>query len=208
MDHKLTWQQKRALDAGVTGKSSSTAGAYERLEVQILGDEVSNYRAYIKIPDDWRRRQEELTLPRVILSMVLPVLVFGGVIITALIVFLKNLRSEDAHAIPWRRIAMWGLWGLAGYVITFALGDSLAAFLNTYKTAVPFKSMLAGIGIGALLGVVLVFAGIVLLFGLAWFFAQARVWRRAVARLARYATRVLPGRLVDRCGRDGCADRR
>jgi hypothetical protein len=59
VDHVLTWQQNQALDAGATGKSSSTAGAHERLEVQILGDEVSNYRAYIKIPDDWRRQQED-----------------------------------------------------------------------------------------------------------------------------------------------------
>ena len=54
------------------------ASAHERIELQILGDEVSHYRTYIKIPDEWRRQREELTLPRVLLSMVLPFLVLGG----------------------------------------------------------------------------------------------------------------------------------
>ena len=172
VDHTLTWQQNQALDSGSTGGSSATAGAHERMEVQILGDEVANYRAYVKIPDDWRRQREELTLPRVMLSMVLPFLVLGGLMVTAVIIFLKNLRSEDAHAIPWRRIGGWGLWGLAGYIIIFAFGNRLASFLNAYQTAIPFKTMLVGIGIGAVLGGVVYFAGIVLLFGMAWFFAR------------------------------------
>ncbi|MDP9337563.1 MAG: CPBP family intramembrane metalloprotease, partial [Acidobacteriota bacterium] len=172
VDHTLTWQQNQALDAGAAEKGGSTAGAHERLEVQILGDEAANYRAYIKIPDEWRRQREELTLPRVMLSMVLPFLVLGGLMITAVIIFLKNLRSEDAHAIPWRRIGGWGLWGLAGYILIFAFGNRVASFLNAYQTAIPFKSRLAEIGIGAVIGAVVYFSGIVLLFGMAWFFAR------------------------------------
>ena len=172
VDHTLTWQQNRALDLAATEKTSSTSGAHERMELQILGDEVSRYRAYIKIPDDWRRQREELTLPRVMLSMVLPFLVLGGLMVTAVIIFLKNLRSEDAHAIPWRRIGGWGLGGLAGYIIIFAFGNRLASFLNAYQTAIPFKTMLVGIGIRRVTRGVVYFAGIVLLFGMAWFFAR------------------------------------
>jgi len=36
--------------------------------VQVLGDEVTNYRTYIKIPDDWRRKPEELSLFRTVFS--------------------------------------------------------------------------------------------------------------------------------------------
>jgi len=172
VDHTLAWQRNQALDSGATEKTNSTSSAHERVEVQLLGDEVSRYRAYIKIPDDWRRQRAELTLPRVLLSIVLPFLILGGLLITAVIIFLKNLRSEDAHAIPWRRLGGWGLWGLAGYLLTFAFGNRLATFMNAYQTAIPFKTMLAGIGIGVILGGVVYFAGIALLFGMAWFFAR------------------------------------
>src|SRR6202011_6283791 len=104
-------EQNRALDASGAGtQGDPKSHAHARIEVAVLGDEVANYRTYIKIPDDWRRRQSELTLPRVLISMVLPTLVLGGVMVVALIVFLKNLRSDDAHSIPWRRLAVGGLW--------------------------------------------------------------------------------------------------
>jgi hypothetical protein len=172
VDHTLTWEENRALDSDWEPQNGSKSNAHARIEMQVLGDEVANYRTFIKIPDDWRRQQGELTLPRVILSMVLPVLVLGGLIITAVIVFLKNLRSEDAHSIPWRRIGAWGLWGLVGYVAIFALGDRIATFMNSYQTAIPFKTLLAGMAIGAVIGGAMYFSGIVLLFGMAWYYAR------------------------------------
>ncbi|HEX3543679.1 MAG TPA: CPBP family intramembrane glutamic endopeptidase [Candidatus Acidoferrum sp.] len=173
VDHQLTWEQNRALDdlgAGAQGDAKSHAHA--RIEVAVLGDEVANYRTYIKIPDEWRRRQSELTLPRTLVSMVLPALVLGGFMVVSLIVFLKNLRSEDARSIPWRRLAVWGLWGLAAYAMIFAFGDRIASFLNGYQTAIPLKTMLIGLGIGALLGAAVYFSGILLLFGMAWYFGR------------------------------------
>jgi membrane protease YdiL (CAAX protease family) len=171
VDHLLTWEQNRALDDSDT-QVDSKEHAHARVEGAVLGDEVSNYRTYIKIPDDWRRRQSELTLPRVLISLVPPILVLGGFMVVALIVFLKNLRSDVAHAIPWRRLAVWGLWGLAAYVIVFAFGNRIASFMNTYQTAIPLKTMFVGIGIGAVLGAAVYFSGIVLLFGMAWYFGR------------------------------------
>jgi membrane protease YdiL (CAAX protease family) len=172
VDHTLTWQQNRPLDTAAQTQGNSNSNAYVRMELQVLGDEVSDYRTYIKIPDEWRRQQGELTLPRVLLSIVLPVLVLGGLLVTAVIIFLRNLRSPDAQSIPWRRLGVWGMWGLASYVIIFAFSNRIASFLNAYQTAIPFKTMLAGIGIGALLGALVYFSGVVLLFGMAWFFAK------------------------------------
>jgi membrane protease YdiL (CAAX protease family) len=171
-DHTLTWQASRALDAGADGQNDAKESAHARMEVKVIGDEVGSYRTYVKIPDDWRRKQGEQTLPRVLLSVVLPLAVLGGLLVTAIIVFLKNLRSEDAHAIPWRRLAVWGLWGLAAYIIIFIFGDRVASFLNAYDTAIPLKTMLAGLGIGSVIGAVVYFAGITLLFGVAWYFAK------------------------------------
>src|SRR5258707_11830676 len=122
IDHTLTWQQNGPLD-GVTVSSAAVAKtnaaehAFARMELVVLDDEVKNYRTYIKIPDEWRRKQEEVTLAKIVFGYALPMLVIAGLAITALIVFLKNLRSETARKIPWKRLTMWALWGLAGYVM-------------------------------------------------------------------------------------------
>jgi hypothetical protein len=170
-DHTLTWQRGEPLDPGPAPASSSSDRAHARLEVQVLGDEVTNYRTYVKVPDDWRRKQEEFSLPRTILTYVIPILYFMALGLTALIALLKNLKSEAARTIPWRRIGLFSLWGLGGYLAVFLLGDRIAVFLDGYNTAIPFKMMFAGIAIGALLGALFNMGGIALLFGMAWYFA-------------------------------------
>jgi membrane protease YdiL (CAAX protease family) len=172
LDHTLTWQQNEPLDAS----SSSTAGnndhAHARVDVQVLGDEVTNYRAYIKIPEDWRRKHEEFSFSRTIFSYVIPTLFFLGLGSTMLILYLKNLKSEAARSIPWRRIGFWSLGGLFGFLAVFAFGNRIAAFLNLYNTAIPLKMTFGIIAIGALFGVLFNFGGIAILFGIAWYFAS------------------------------------
>jgi membrane protease YdiL (CAAX protease family) len=171
VDHTLTWEQVAPLDPAQVSSSNTKDHAHARIDVQVLGDEVTNYRTYIKIPDDWRRKQEEFSLPRTVLTYVIPILFFTGLGLTALIIFLKNLKSEAARSIPWRRIGFWSMWGLCGYLVVFLLGDRIPNFLNAYNTAIPLKMMFGGIVIGALLGAPLYFGGIALLFGMAWYFA-------------------------------------
>ena len=168
IDHLLTWQEKTALDAA---SMSSGDHAYARIELQVLGDEVADYRTYIQIPDDWRRKQNEEGLFRTIqgyATLGLPV----GALLTALILFLKRMRTDAARAVPWRRLSLYALLGLAGFLIRFALGNQIPDALNLYKTAIPFKLMMAGVGLGVLLGGPFVFGGLVLLFGLAWYYAS------------------------------------
>src|SRR5262249_48390248 len=134
IDHVLTWQQKTPLDAGTTkAEASSDEHAFVRQKVVVLGDEVEDYRQsydpdaresdagtfsrYIKIPDEWRRKQEETTPARLIFGSGLPVIVFVGGGLVILILFLKNLKSEAARAIPWKRLAMWAIWGLAAFYV-------------------------------------------------------------------------------------------
>jgi hypothetical protein len=172
IDHSLTWQQNEPLDATQPSPASTEDHAHARIDVQLLGDEVTNYRTYIKIPDDWRRKQEELSLFRTVFSYAIPILFFAGLGLTALIVFLVNLKSEVARSIPWRRIAFWSMWGLCAYLLVFLLGNRVPSFLNAYNTAIPLKMMFGGIAIGALLGAPLYFGGIALLFGMTWFYAS------------------------------------
>jgi membrane protease YdiL (CAAX protease family) len=170
-DHTLTWQQNAPLDQAPASQAS-TGHAYARMELAVRGDEVTDYRTYIKIPDDWSRKQEELTLPRMVFTIAIPVMFLGGLGITALIIFLKNLRSAEARSIPWKRISLWAMWGLAAYVLVFALGNRIPAALGAYITAIPFKVMLATLGIGAILGAPFNFGGLALVFGMAWYFAK------------------------------------
>ena len=57
-DHTLTWQQTAPLDSETRADAASNGHAYARIELVVRGDEVTDYRTYIKIPDDWRRKQE------------------------------------------------------------------------------------------------------------------------------------------------------
>ena len=171
-DHTLTWQQDAPLDSATSPAADSLGHGYARLELVVLGDEVTDYRTYIKIPDDWRRKQEELTLPRTVLNYGLPILLLGGLGITALILFLKNLRSDEARSIPWKRLSLWASWGLVGYVLVFALGNRIATFLNAYNTAIPLKTTLGIVGISALLGGPFNFGFLLILFGISWYYAK------------------------------------
>jgi len=172
IDHSLTWQQNMPLDAGSASVYNAADHAYARIDVLVLGDEVTNYRTYIKIPDEWVRKQKELTPFRTIVNFGIPGLFFGWLGITALIVFLKNFKSETARAIPWKRIGFWSLWGLCGYLAVFAFGSRIADFLNLYDTSNPLKFTYAGIAIAVLLGAPLYFSGIALLFGITWYYAN------------------------------------
>jgi membrane protease YdiL (CAAX protease family) len=171
IDYTLTWEKVRPLD--LPGSPAVTADpadhAYARMEVQVLGDEVTSYRTYVKIPEESRRKQEEETLPRT-LYRVGQYLLSVALGLTALILYLVNLRSPAAADIPWKRIALWAPWGVAGFLAVFALGNRLPLFLAAYDTAMPLKYLFGGIAIGVLLGAGFYFATLMLLFGLAWFY--------------------------------------
>jgi Type II CAAX prenyl endopeptidase Rce1-like len=170
IDHSLTWQQNTPLDAGAGSVSNAADHAYARIDLQVVGEEATNYRTYVKIPEEWVRKQKELTPARTIVNYGIPGLYFGGLGITALIVFFKNFGSEAARAIPWKRMGFWSLWGLCGFLGAFAFGSRIADFLNLYDTSNPLKYTYAGIAIAVLLGAPFVFGAIAFLFGVSWFF--------------------------------------
>lgn len=193
-DHELAWQQRTPIDSGSTSSNDAVSHAYMRIKVAVLGDEVVDYRGayyskpdareeleareggtfwtFIKIPDEWWRKQEEQTLSRTIYSFAVPILLFGGLGITALIFFFKNLRSEAMRAIPWRRLVLWAVWGLVGYGLAVGFGNRFQSFLNAYQTAIPFKTMMGGIVIGLLVGAVFYAGGLAALFGIATYFSN------------------------------------
>jgi membrane protease YdiL (CAAX protease family) len=172
IDHTLVWQQQQPLNPVALGMANPAQEAHARIRLQVLGDEVTRYQTFVKIPDDWSRRQQALNLPRLVLAYGAPFLVYGALALTMLIIFLRNLKSEAAHAVPWRRLALWSTWALLAFLVVFALGNRIAEFLNAYQTNQPLNLSLAGLGIALLVGGPFYFAGITLLFGLAWFYAR------------------------------------
>ena len=193
-DHELAWQQRTPIDSGSTSSNDVVSHAFVRIKVAVLGDEVVDYRGsyyskpeereeleekeggttwmFIKIPDEWRRKQEEQTLSRTLYSFAVPILLFGSLGITAIVLFFKNLRSENMRAIPWRPLVFWSLWGLVAYGLVVGLGNRIQFFLNSYQTAIPFKTMLGGIVIGLLLGAVFYAGGLAMLFGVGAYFSN------------------------------------
>jgi membrane protease YdiL (CAAX protease family) len=168
-DHQLTWQENAPLDS--SGEGDKAEHAYARIEVSVLGNEVANFRKYIKIPEDWSRQQQEWTVSRT-LYLVLTIMLYVTLGLLAVILFLRQLRSEAARAIPWRRLARWALWGLAGFVLVFALSNRIPTAMQQYPTSIPFKSFVGTLVIGAILGAAFYFGVFALLFGLAWYYCS------------------------------------
>jgi len=168
-DHTLTWQQVEPLDAENAGAKDSADHAYARIDVQVLGDEPANYRTYVKIPEEFTRKQGELTLPRT-LFVIGKYALFLGLAICILVFYFLRLRSQPAGIVPWRRLTLWGLAGGALFLGSFLLGKGIPALLMQYPTALSLRMFFATFGVGIFLITALISGGLVLLFGLAWSF--------------------------------------
>jgi len=168
-DHTLVWQQTAPLDSEGAGNRDSADHAYARMEVQVLGDEPVNYRTYIKIPEEFTRKQEEQSLPRTLFTVGKVGLYLALVVIVIVFYFLR-MKSQPPGTVPWRRLMMWGLCGFAAFLGSFLLGKGISPVLMQYQTAIPLRIFFGLIGIGTFLLAALLLGGLVLLFGLAWSF--------------------------------------
>ncbi|MBI3668991.1 MAG: CPBP family intramembrane metalloprotease [Acidobacteria bacterium] len=157
-DHTLTWEELEAIGE-----------AHVRTEIKVQGDEVSGYRVFLKIPEEWERRQKKTTLASSI-HFVARIVFYVALAIVVLVIFFMNLKQQR---VPWRRLARWALWGLLATLIT--TGSSLPELLSKYPTEFPFKTYAAILVITVFLIVAATYSALFFLFGLAWFFL-ARVF--------------------------------
>ncbi|HYL64340.1 MAG TPA: CPBP family intramembrane glutamic endopeptidase [Candidatus Methylomirabilis sp.] len=172
IDYHLTWQQDAALDASNVPAADSGRHAHARFEMDILGDEPANYRTYIKIPEDWQRQHDESTLGRTTLSYGIPILFYVGFGVIALVLFFRNLRSEAAQAVRWKRVSLWASAAVAAFIVAFIAGSGVANLLNQYRTEIPFKVMILTVAIGFVVGAAFNACGYALIYGTAWFFGN------------------------------------
>jgi membrane protease YdiL (CAAX protease family) len=172
IDHDLTWQSKTPLDAnsGAALNSNSADHAYKRMELRVLGDEPVNFRTYIKIPDDFVQKQEELSLART-LFFILKIVAAVAAGILVLIFYFVRTHKEPGANVPWRRLALWASVGVAAYLCQFLLGKGIPGTLLEYSTAFPWKLFVSGIVVRYFVFIMVMEGFLIVLFGLAWHYA-------------------------------------
>jgi membrane protease YdiL (CAAX protease family) len=162
-DHAFIWEQTEPLNPSPKGAEA----AHVRLSLAVQGDEVSGYRIFIHLPEDWVRKQNETTFANTA-QMVLLFSLLGAFGLAVLTIFLRNLKSSQIAAVPWRRIALWALVVLAASLAKFAALEP--QYLLTYQTEQPFATFLGTLLIGQLLSAALFYSATIFLLGLGLFF--------------------------------------
>ena len=172
VDHSLIWQENSPLDSAATvGTADAGNHAYARVQVAVVGDEVSNFRTFVKIPDEWRRKQDEETVSETLL-LVFKICFYAALMIAVLVQFLKRIKSAAMREIPWRRLAGWGGWAAAAFAAGFVFSDSIPKALDKYPTSIPLKVMYAEMGVSFLLLSAGTVGVVGMLFAVGWFFCR------------------------------------
>lgn len=166
-DHTLVWEEL----AGV-------GDARLRAELKVLGDEVSGYRMFVKIPEEWRRKQKETTLAE-ISFLAIRILVGLSAGIAVLVLFFQNVRK---YHVPWRRMALWAVWASLGFLVT--LLGAWSRLLERYPTEIPLRTFTTILVLAQFLLVAFVFSAFLFLFAFALLFlvrafgdARLPAWR-------------------------------
>ena len=178
-DHAFEWEQKARLDPAPG--QPATAGAHIRVQLQVLGDEVSGYRIYIKIPETWSDAESRTTLAQRLQSFGLA----GGlgfVLVAVLVIFLRSLKSPEVARVPWLPLGKVSLAMLfAGIVIYINRTPQL---FMSYTTAWPLATYYIILLISLIFITAVYLSGSVFLLGLSWFFVargfgqgRIREWR-------------------------------
>jgi len=163
-DHTFEWEQKAALDSPGVAQ-----GAHIRVTLAVQGDEVSGYRIFIKIPENWRDTESRST-PAQLVRAFGRAAAIGIAFFTILVVFLRNLKSPDVARIPWRSLGKLStLMLLAGFFIYI---NRVPQLLLNYATAMPLTAYYLTLTISLVFAISIYLSGAVLMLGLAWFLLE------------------------------------
>ncbi len=129
----------------------------KRIELAIQGDEVSDFKYYYRIPEDWVRDYEKRTAVDVVKTFLFWVL-WGVAIALVIVSFVKLLRSGVAD---FRRPLI-----IAGFVIFVTLINILNTFhlvFKDYQTSSPLQNFIGTVTTQRIIGLILTFVGILIL---------------------------------------------
>jgi hypothetical protein len=167
VDHTFVWEQVTPLAGGPKADDA----AFTRIELHVRGSEVSTYRIFVKLPEQWVREVEHESVVNV-LRTVWPLVFFVAIAVFGLVVYFRNLKQQAATSIPWRKLIYYGICAFAAFIVSAVC--NWPVILHAYKTQIPYKAFVGTIGIGWIIIGGIVLAGVTFLFGLGWFF-----WTRA-----------------------------
>ena len=172
VDHQLTWQENSPLDPPGPDNHPANAAdhAYKRIELFILGDEPANYRTYINIPEEFSIKLGQRSTMRTLFGFGSLILfsVFG---VGILVFYFRRSRSDSEFRVPWRKMAIWGIVGLAAYSIHFFYGRGIPDILTQYTTDTPWKIYDIAMLVRQVIASAFLLGCLILLAGLLWYFA-------------------------------------
>jgi hypothetical protein len=90
--------------------------------------------------------------------------------VAALVIFLRSLKQPQVAAVPWKPLAKWSVVILIAFICRVL--TSIPQYLAAYQTENSFSTYLSMTSISLVLGSAAFYAGVFLLFGLAWLFLQ------------------------------------
>ncbi len=163
-DHTFVWEQKASLDSAPSGQ-----GAHIRMQLKVIGDEVSSYRSFIQIPEAWRDAEKRST-PLQSARLFGLVAVVGFAVIAAIVIFFRELKGPMVARVPWIFLGK-----LSVVLLLAGIGVSVNKFpelLMNYTTAWPLATFYTTLSIGMLFITAMYAAGGVILLGFAWFFLE------------------------------------
>lgn len=162
-DHTFVWEEMQPLNSAAPGAEA----AHVRISLAVQGEEVSGYRIFIHLPEDWVRKQNETTLANTAQTVLL-LLFVGGFGLAVLVIFLRNLKRAEIARVPWRRIALGSVVVPAASLLRFATLEP--QYLLSYQTEQPFATFLGTLFIQQVLGTALSYSAVIFLLGLGVFF--------------------------------------
>ena len=185
-DHIFVWEQEAALDSAPSGQ-----GAHIRMQMKVIGDEISSYRIFIQIPEAWRDAEKRST-PAQSAQLFGLVACIGLAVIAALVIFFRELRGPQVARVPWIFLGKLSVvLLLAGIAVSV---NKFPELLMNYTTAWPLVTFYTTLSIGMLFIAAMYTSGGVILLGFAWFFLERAFgpgcipsWRNANAAYFRDA---------------------
>ena len=153
-DHNFVWE---ALD----GDPRNLDESFYRIEVDVIGDEASGFRRFVKLPEEWLREREESTTLKAAMSG-LQIVVIVAVVLHLIWLLIRQMRSQ---ALGWRQPVTLGL--IAGALFLIGYLNSLPAFYAAYSTAMATSIFTIMQVVGTVLGLIAVGLGVVCYLGLA-----------------------------------------
>jgi hypothetical protein len=158
----MVWEEIQAINS-LSGPGKDRA-AHVRMEMKVQGEEVSGYRRFVKLPEEWERKHTEDTLARTAYA-VSRVGALAAVVVWMLVIFFRNLRNTP---VPWGRISRWALW--AALAVAINMANNWPKVLLNYSTEIPLRMFMAISAVGIFFAVAVVYGGVFLALAFGWFF--------------------------------------